>query len=375
MLVEIRGCSRRNKGAELMLIAIQEHFRAANADVRFAVDHWFGAYLDRALYGLWVRPALKRNGRASLGLYLMPALLKNNLGIVELAQVDGVVDAAGFAYGDIHGAEPTEALARAVIQFKKQRDRPFILLPQAFGPFTTSRIRQAIRQVADKADRIYARDARSFESLIEVCGSRENIRLAPDFTALVEVESLVKDAESNVLVIPNSRMLDKSDPVTAQGYQPFLVNLIRRLQKQGFRIRILLHDRDEDQTIAAQINTMLQTPLTVISAEDPRRLKALIGQAHFVVGSRFHSLVGALSQAVPAIGIGWSHKYEELFNDYECSECLLSVDADDKIVDAAFNRVIAESAMLRELLVKWADRQKTLIDEMWVDVDDILGIK
>ncbi len=294
MLVEIRGCSRRNKGAELMLIAIQEHFLAANVDVRFAVDHWFGAYPDRALYGLWVRPALKRNGRASLGLCLMPALLKNNLGIVELTQVDGILDASGFAYGDIHGAEPTEALARAVIQFKKQRDRPFILLPQAFGPFTTARIRQAIRQVADEADRIYARDTQSFELLNEACGSRENIRLAPDFTALVEAEPLKKDSESNALVIPNSRMLDKTDPVTAQSYQPFLVNLIGRLQKQGFRVKILLHDRDEDQAIAVQINTMLQTPLAIISAEDPRRLKALIGQAHLVVGSRFHGLVGAL---------------------------------------------------------------------------------
>jgi colanic acid/amylovoran biosynthesis protein len=45
-------------------------------------------------------------------------------------------------------------------------------------------------------------------------------------------------------------------------------------------------------------------------------LKAMIGQCDLVVGSRFHSLVAALSQGVPSVALGWAHKYVELLGDF-----------------------------------------------------------
>lgn len=374
MLLEISGCSRRNKGAELMLIAIRKHFKLLDPANQFAVDNWFGDYEDRATYGLWVRPDLKRKGRGSLSLKMMPHSLKHSLGIVDLVQIDATLNAAGFAYGDIHGPKPTEALARTIERFKQDRPRPFILLPQAFGPFTTPRIRRAMLRVAETADLIFARDHQSFDLLREVCGERKTIRIAPDWTAAVSTERGEAVSGGNVLVIPNARMLDKTAPKIAQGYVPMLVNLIESIQTKGLKAEILLHDRDEDAAVAWQINVQLSKPLPVISADDPLQLKYLIGNAALVIGSRFHALIGALSQAVPAIGIGWSHKYEALFADYKCPDCLLPVGAEQNKIEFAFDRTLEGSGTLQTQLKDVAAEQIALISNMWTDIDRCIGV-
>jgi colanic acid/amylovoran biosynthesis protein len=40
----------------------------------------------------------------------------------------------------------------------------------------------------------------------------------------------------------------------------------------------------------------------------------------FVVGSRYHGIIAALSQMVPALVLGWSHKYFELMRDVGTEE-------------------------------------------------------
>jgi colanic acid/amylovoran biosynthesis protein len=64
--------------------------------------------------------------------------------------------------------------------------------------------------------------------------------------------------------------------------------------------------------------------LDIVEEKDPVHIKGIIGSCHLVVGSRFHALVSALSQGVPAVATSWSHKYERLYEEYECQELLIS---------------------------------------------------
>lgn len=45
---------------------------------------------------------------------------------------------------------------------------------------------------------------------------------------------------------------------------------------------------------------------------DAEEIRAYIGQCEFLIASRFHAMVFALSKQVPVMLIGWSHKYEEV---------------------------------------------------------------
>ena len=50
-------------------------------------------------------------------------------------------------------------------------------------------------------------------------------------------------------------------------------------------------------------------------------IKAAIGQLDFLVTSRYHTIIAAMSQRVPVIAIGWSHKYGDLFRSVNLPQC------------------------------------------------------
>jgi colanic acid/amylovoran biosynthesis protein len=85
-------------------------------------------------------------------------------------------------------------------------------------------------------------------------------------------------------------------------------------------------------------------------------------------------LVSALSQGVPAVATGWSHKYTELFNDYGFPAGLLSIDNDASRVSEMLESIVEAGAAKRistQLLDK-SHRQKVLAEEMWSEVDAVI---
>ncbi len=53
---------------------------------------------------------------------------------------------------------------------------------------------------------------------------------------------------------------------------------------------------------------------------DAEEIRACIGQCELLIASRFHAMVFALSGQVPVMLIGWSHKYQEVMEQFALSE-------------------------------------------------------
>lgn len=164
-------------------------------------------------------------------------------GVVLDKEVDVVIDAAGFAYSDQWGDEPSIELAQSAKRWARNGTR-VILLPQALGPFTSEKIRTAMQGVVEHADLIFARERISFEHLTDLVGQRDNIRQAPDFTNLISgVLPANFDVEQNrFCIVPNCRMLDKTDQATRDAYLPFLIECTRYLLEKGARPFVLVHE-------------------------------------------------------------------------------------------------------------------------------------
>lgn len=377
MLIEVVGVSTENKGAELMLIAIAQHLRGVKPNIELAVSQNFGRYEDRAKYQLRTKlPQSKKAkiGRSWLSSKLMPESFRRAYGLVDDSDVTAVIDASGFAFGDQHPAQRTIEFANNVKKWK-QAGKPVVMLPQALGPFKTRQIRDAFREIVQNVDLVYARDEVSFAYTSEL-GYTNNLRKAPDFTNLVKGATTApcdKDGKRKALIVPNHRMIEKTAASERDQYLPFIARCIKQLASRGFEPSLLLHDTNVDETLVAPLQTLLSSSIEVVRAPDPIALKGILGTAAIVVGSRFHALVSSLSQGVPCLAAGWSHKYEMLFQDYRCPDCIMKTDADETSIAKSINHITSDISF-RQSLLEASRQQIDLAESMWREVDSTLGL-
>ncbi len=379
MIIEIRKAGFVNKGAELMLRAIIERVKTAYPDAMLTMAPTPAAgsmpYRKVVDHGFYPKASLYRYGYQLGDLAkLAPSKLREMYGLVLDRDIDVVIDAAGFSYSDQWGERSSRELAYSAARWRKQGTK-VILMPQAFGPYTSTRIRKAIRHAVDNIDLVMPRERTSYDYLTEVTGERPNIRQYPDFTNLIEgvVPEYFERDQYGVCLVPNYRMVDKTGDSQSNAYLPFMVRCAQQLRKKGAKPFILVHEGANDRWLAEQISEGAGG-LPVIVEDDPLKIKGILGASYATVGSRFHGLVSALSQGVPSLATGWSHKYQELFRDYLFPEGVVSVDISDDLlaekiddlVDPLSNREIAES------LKTESERLKRRSEEMWKEVFELI---
>jgi len=376
MLIEIKGTGNHNKGAEMMLLTILQNISMPG--VRFAYAPALSAdqypfYSALGLYPkLWFR--LKGVQFGNLGA-LIPKPLRDAYGLVLDGETDAVLDASGFAYSDQWGDKPT-AITAAEVKRWKGMGKKVILLPQAFGPFGGSRIRRHMQTILKNSDLVYARDMQSYRSLIEL-GGGENVRISPDFTALFEGErpEYFDAGLHQVCIVPNMRILDKR--LDSSGYADLLGRAIACLQENGLSPYFLIYGGDEDRRLAEAINTRASRPIPVVNETDPRYLKGLIGEALGMVGSRYHAIASSLYSGVVPVGFGWSHKYEQLYNDMGFPEGLIDLDVDKAGLERALQPIIDTQTrrLLRDKLLEKSEVQKQMARQMFSEARECLSEK
>jgi colanic acid/amylovoran biosynthesis protein len=334
VLVEIKGVQFVNQGAHLMLLAVLERLRTIAPDAQVVLAPSPGSpYAQRAALGAWQKLPLRWRSLDLTplgGAVPTPVTrLLRRYGVVTEHAIDAVLDASGYAYGDAWGTHALRATA-AELQRYGRRGRPYVFLPQAFGPFAQTRAAAAGfgRALAD-ATLVCARDEDSRAHLQAIAPAlADRLLLCPDFTiglAPAGPESLRDRVHSrSLLLIPNANMV--RDPRATAGYVELLARAGRWARAHGYEPCVLNHEGAADAPLCTAIADALAAdgPRPAIVAEpDPLVTKALIGAAAAVVCSRFHGCVNALAQGVPCLATSWSHKYEALYADFGVRDWVL----------------------------------------------------
>ncbi len=384
MIIEIRRAGFVNKGAELMLHSALKQLKQEFPKAQFVMapvyggrdSGAYGSYIKQAELGFLQKAWLWRYGIQWGGLVsIIPAILREMYGVVLDKQVDVVIDAAGFAYSDQWGYSPTAELAQSCSRWRKQGTK-VILLPQALGPFTSQKHKRAIRRAVDNADLIFARESISYEHLVEVVGERSNIKIAPDFTNLLDgvIPDHFEKKPNQYCIVPNYRMIDKVTKEQRDAYLPFMINCAKYLQSQGLNPFILLHEKGNDFVLAQKIREGAGGNLPIITESHPLKIKGILGTCEGTIGSRYHGLVSALCQGVPSLATGWSHKYRMLFEDYGFGDGLLDSLAGEIEMKRKINLIVEPKSrlQLKETLRRKSKAQKQLSQKMWFDVFQII---
>lgn len=357
MIIEMRGVNARNKGAELMLHAIAQKIERELPEAELVLGIGPGNFRLAKMLGIRTQLMIRKRWQDLRLPYIFFAggFLKKR-GYYHEKEVDVILDASGFAYGDQWSLGAINNLNRLLTRFKKKAGKTFIMLPQALGPFDKKFFSEAFKRSISDIDLICARDDVSFVE-VEKLNSGKNIVKYPDFTNLVDVRK-VSGFSEKVCIIPNYRMLDKTS--VGDSYVSFLVNLVRHLKKYNLPFYFLIHDTGNDMDIVDTIKKTTKVDIEIVSGLDALGVKSHIASSRLVVSSRFHGIVSALSSGIPCIATGWSHKYEELMRSYGVEELLIK---DFDLVD--IRQQLEQAEFAKAIIVRKSSELKVQSEKMW----------
>jgi len=382
MIIEIKGTQFVNKGAELMLHAILQQLAQRFPDAQIVLkDNLNSPYLKRISVGAYQKLEFKKNIYDFGGFfYLLPKKIRNWLlkwGIITEADIDVILDASGFSYGDQWSPVILAQTAKEVKRMK-EKGKHYIFMPQALGPFTKSKQQKWADIAFENAALVVAREQQSFSYVKSLMGDKDNIVCFPDFTNLVVgiiPEQFKEQNKRYLTVIPNSKMLSKKNTNTA--WQVHYVNtfaiIMNEAEKQGLTPFLLNHEGGEDQILCEQINAKLLKPVEIMQEDDPLKVKGIIGASEAILCSRYHGCVSALSQGIPCLGTSWSHKYEKLFEEYGVSDYLVSPHGESIKLIAHLQQLLDNKKAVTNTLLVNAKAYKLQSKQMWDVVSQVLA--
>jgi len=382
MIIELRGVEFHNKGAELMLYAILESIKGRLPATQFVMEKRPGpatSIKKQRRLGIYTKLNIKKYGidSAKWGL-LVPHVLRKALGFIHEKDIDAVIDGSGFAFGDFWGAKKAgDRLADHIAGWKRQ-GKKVILLPQAFGSFNDPLLQEKMKTIIRHADLIFARDRYSYDYLAAIDPTQNNIKLSPDFTNLINgiVPAYFDSNKLDLAIIPNNKLLESNLFKSRDEYLEVLNELTVLTEKAGKRSFFLIHEGEKDHQLAIDVNNRFKKSIPIVKEDNPLKVKGIIGACQGIVTSRFHGLVSALSQGIPCLCIGWSHKYKALMEDYNFPEGIIGKEhlSSEPLSEKISLITDADSAAnCRERLKKASEKQKALAKGMWEDVFTVLN--
>jgi polysaccharide pyruvyl transferase WcaK-like protein len=380
MIIEVKGVQFQNLGAQLMLLAIIEAIKKTRPETRLAARLGLNtSKKNLADYGLIKKqPLRRRNLDLSLISYWIPRnvhhLLSNPLGVTE-GGVDAVLDASGFAYGDRWGPLAIDQLTDELSRFN-ERKKPYIFIPQAFGPFETTRdTARRLGLELSQVKLIYARDVRSAEWIKELLPTPREIRVVPDITIGISgVAEVAKNSDvdsQTAIIVPNIRLIES---IGIDAYLTGIRGIADTLTAAGLKLIVMNHGGREDLRLC---QFLLKSPsfrhAKLIDLLDARMAKGVIAASSIVISSRFHACVSALSSGVPCLSLAWSHKYVELFRAFGCPEFALNESSLNE--SRAWLGVLLDSASrLKPNLVKHTNDMTLELSRVWSEIHAELGL-
>lgn len=354
------GAGISNKGAEAMM-----HAARVELDRRLGPQRWLALMtepvnetqrlrLEKAgITVLASHPALNPAPRRSLaraGLLRVRRKL-SSFGATPAANadagVDAVLDISGYAYGDPWRAGSAKTALR-VTEYCRRTNKPYLFLPQAWGPFEKPEILDACARACRSARLVVARDDVSREHLSRLPGvDPARIVQAPDIAFLFAgsgeqrgreiMDRLRVDCARPVVgIAPNMKVYQRTaGSGEANRYVQVLMEICRYLRAQDADVLLIPHhavDQEtgalDDRILGSLVAAHMADPRVVSWNECPSAadIKSVMAHLDLLVGSRFHALVGTLSSGVPVFALSWSHKYQELLRPFHLDRYVVGVD-------------------------------------------------
>lgn len=340
----VTGAQFDNKGAESMLFVVADEMkkRFPDSTIYFAT----GDDYDESQYTFkkFIMSARGLN-IAMGGLNAVYSLIKGlcidaikicigrrrNLGHFfdvkkQFRKMDLMIDVSGFNLGR-QWSEQIHRMYLNRIELAKRHNIPVYLMPQSFGPFDyDSGMDNIMKRMVDLLpypELIFAREKEGYDDLIDTF-SLNNVILSTDlvlqntgidwrnvFTKQPVIDVPKIDEEKVVGIIPNQKCFSYGDK---NWNLKIYSAVIDQLLADSYKVVIFRHSK-EDFEICQMINEKYNDDGHVqLESKEFSCLEydEYVKQFQFIICSRFHGIVHAYRNGIPAIALGWAVKYQAL---------------------------------------------------------------
>lgn len=246
--------------------------------------------------------------------------------------------------------------------------KPFIMLPQTYGPLKSPLSRWMAKRVLQKSHVLYSRDKEGLKVIESLIGKSEKIHLCPDVAFTLESKILLPNRQ--ISLISKKKLKFDNDQFKTEKLQLIGLNISGLLYNGGYRGKNELGIKVEYQPLMREIidyfvainNTNILLVPHVVSEElknendliacrklreslpetirqrvviaepnqgqpffDQCEIKYLIGCCNFFLGSRMHATIAAMSQYIPTIGLAYSKKFFGVYEIAGVEKCVVDL--------------------------------------------------
>ena len=238
-----------------------------------------------------------------------------------------MISASGISFNEDFGFIKLYHFSK-FIQIPLLLGKKVVKFTQTIGPFNSLYNKRLGRLTLNDVDKIIARGKLS-ESHLRRIGIEKNVVTLPDIALTLKPQESTRTKEL-ILKLSGKTIIGISPNIVCQRldkkkkYVPALINLCDRILEKYPNAELLLLPHtiaaetagtNDDLSICLNIKELAKNPdrIFVDNTVDysPAEAKWLISQCDFFIGSRFHSVIAAVSAFVPTITIGWHWKYRE----------------------------------------------------------------
>jgi len=344
MKILITGANFENKGAQSMLFITVDEIRKRNknAEIYFSTSEKCSLqnYRFKSVYltSLTQQIALSKN---SLSLPLIKNIIRDCIRFILgrkkniwqftklrelMPDIDVIIDVSGFALGQKWGANSQETYLNN-IRIAKKYNIPIYLMPQSFGGFSYSDDKKyllpEIKKLLKYPRVIFAREKAGYTELTKRF-KLNNVKLSSDLVLQnksIELNNIYRKiselnipelkTSGNTAIIPNAQCFKHGN---SEKNLSLYKNIIDALINMNRHVYIFRHS-EKDFEICKMIYDMYgQNKNLHILSNDFSCIEydKFINQFDFIICSRFHGIVHAYRNSIPAIALGWEIKYTEL---------------------------------------------------------------
>jgi colanic acid/amylovoran biosynthesis protein len=323
-----------------------------------------------------------------------------------IGESDAVLDVSGGdSFTDIYGPSRFNDIVGPK-RMTLNMHRPLILLPQTYGPFTSSRSERIAKELIDASSLAYARDPQSYQRLQSLLGPRfdparhrEGVDLAfglpPRRPAVLEPgvsRALASRDPAPLIGLNVSGMLANRDDAAARfglasNHRQLIARIARRLLEETDAHLLLIphvhapqgHLESDIEASENLMNDLARSTAgrsasrvdLVTRPYDATELKWLISQTDWFCGARMHATIAALSSGVPACAMAYSIKTKGVFDTCGLGDAV--VDLRSLELDEAADRVLSVWQKRHELAARLTHTVPQVVRRASEQLDQIVG--